>query len=243
MSYYTSFILFNVFTLSIMKFIGTRSALSKIEPSPTKLSPLTKSIPKNKLSVVTFLKSYILISLLFYLFFRMYPIILSAIDSEIFKAYSITPFVYIFTMYLGINVQTISLFFKDVPINIHNSPYLSKNLFEFWSIRWNVWIRDWLRNTGKYFFPKNQHKRQLFIFVASGLFHELMLTVPFFIATGHNLLGSMVIYFLIQFFGLIIDKRLKKLQMKKVRYLLMWATIILPAPLFINKAFLQLFGF
>ncbi|MFT6630391.1 MAG: hypothetical protein ACJAS4_000327 [Bacteriovoracaceae bacterium] len=226
-----------------MKLIGTRCALSKINPSLTKLSPVTKSITPEKVATTNFLKSYIAVSLLFIFVFRTYPLLFNTIDSGTIKAYLLIPFVYVFTMYLGINIQVFSLLFKDVPIDIHNSPFLSKNLFEFWSIRWNVWIRDWLRSTGKYYFPKKLYRRQLFIFIASGLFHELMLTVPFFIATGQNLIGSMVIYFLIQFFGLIIDKQLKQSQLKKGRYLLMWVTILLPAPLFINKAFIQLFGF
>jgi hypothetical protein len=227
-----------------MKIIGARFPLpakNQKFPSPIKLSPITKSIPSKKVSSIKILINFFFVSIFIVIFLRVFPSI-SPPSGHLIKSYSLIPFVYIFTIFLGLNVQVISLLFKDVPINIHNSPLKSKSLFEFWSLRWNVWIRDWLRSLGMRLFPKKPIFRQFFIFLVSGIFHEFMLTIPFFVATGKNLIGTMVIYFLIQFFGLIIDKQLKRFRIKMVRLLFMWAVLILPSPLFINEAFIQLFG-
>jgi len=160
-----------------------------------------------------------------------------------FKEFFLIFYVYIFTMFMSNTFRTISLAFNTNPTAMHKKPYLSKHLNEFWTRRWNVWVRNWLHYLGKKLFPKNVTMRQFSIFFISGLFHESMFNVPYYVHTGELIFGTMMGYFMIQFIAMKIDFLVLKKYAPQMRYPFMWIAIILPAPLFINKAFLLFFGF
>lgn len=161
-----------------------------------------------------------------------------------YKEFFLIFYIYIFTVFMSNSFRALSLFFNSNPPAMHNKPYLSKNLNEFWTLRWNLWVRNWLHYLGKKLYPKNITMRQLSIFIISGLFHETMFNVPYYILTGKVILGSMIGYFVVQFIATKIDHLLlKKYTNKITRYIFMWFALIAPAPLFINDAFLLFFGF
>lgn len=247
MGFLTSFFLFNIITLAIMKALGNITSQRENhlgQASWFSLSPTTRIQTPTKFTLVKLIIKYFLFHIIFVLSYKGYPLLLSMIDSKLLQSYALVPFVYLFTIILGLNVQGVSLIFSSkAPVDIHNNPLISRSLFEFWSLRWNVWIKDWLRVVGKYFFPRSLWRRQIGIFLVSGLFHEFMLNIPYYLSSDKNLIGTMLLYFLIQFFGLILDKQLKVTGNNTLRYCLMWITLIIPAPLFINAAFFNLFGF
>lgn len=158
------------------------------------------------------------------------------------RPYILLAFIYIFTLFIGANFRCLSLVFNFKSSKIHNRPYLSKSIHEFWTLRWNIWIRNWLHYIGKYLFPQNLKLRQFSIFMISGLFHEAMVNLPYYLYTGKFLFGTMLAYFLIQYLGVLLDKNFLK-PYKKLRYIFMWLCIFIPAPLFMNEALLKFFGF
>lgn len=162
-------------------------------------------------------------------------------DFAFLKPLATLLFVYPFSIFIGKSVQLVSGLFHQIPVPIHRVPYKSKNLFEFWSLRWNIWIRDWLHSLGKYVLPYSPRLRSFFIFLASGLFHECMVNIPYYLYTGKQYIGYMSLYFFIQYLGISLDKKLVKFP--RLRYLLMWITIFAPASFFASPALMETFGF
>ncbi len=158
------------------------------------------------------------------------------------KPYILLVFIYFFTLFLGANLRIVASLFKIASPRIHNQPYLSQSLSEFWGKRWNVWVRNWLGYLGKYLAPKRTYLRYFLIFLISGIFHELMVNLPYFLYTGNVLFGSMIAYFMIQFLGICLDKAFLK-NVTSLRYIFMWLVLFAPAPLFMNEAVIRFFGF
>ncbi len=75
------------------------------------------------------------------------------------------------------------------------------------------------------------------VFLASGILHEWVINVPLYIVTGRNCFGSMTLYFLLQAFGILIERRVRK---RVVRILLAWLFVLGAAPLMINEGMLRI---
>lgn len=163
---------------------------------------------------------------------------------DIAKAYTLPIFIYIITSYISVCAQVLCLPTGIIPTDMHNHPLLSKNIREFWSLRWNVWIRDWLNVVSKRIYKgKSAPTRAFIAFLFSGIFHEIMFQVPYGIYSGNWIIGPMLAYFVIQWIGLMIDLEIKSIASTKMRRSLMWIFLIIPSPLFINHAFLYFLGF
>lgn len=159
------------------------------------------------------------------------------------KQYFLGIFVYLLTEQIGSIARCLSLLGNKIPKPIHNHPYVSKNITEFWGKRWNRWVRDWLMIFSLRLPTKNKAVSVLLVFIVSGLFHEFMFNLPFFLYSGQMLFGTMMLYFFIQAIGIYLDKTVLSKQIVQVRWTFMWIMIIAPIPLFINLPFINFFGF
>ncbi len=101
----------------------------------------------------------------------------------------------------------IVLFWRYCGRDIHplmNAPLLSTSLSEFWGRRWNTAFRDFAHE--QIFRPVcrrwNAQGATLLSFLFSGLIHELAISVP---AGGGY--GLPTVYFLLQYVGVIVEKK------------------------------------
>lgn len=158
-----------------------------------------------------------------------------------FKILLISPMIYLFTEVMG-GLGQLLFWLSPVAISsIHNHPLTSISLGEFWGRRWNFWVRDWLQDISQAN-RKNLVKKLLITFLASGLFHELLVNLPHFLYFGEIFFGNMTLYFIIQALGLWVEKKLLFKAPAFVGCIFLWAVVILPTPLFINRPLLIFFG-
>lgn len=110
----------------------------------------------------------------------------------------------IFTLHFGF-IHFVSLFFRsqgmEAPV-INNSPAKSSSLREFWSERWNLAYKSFSQQMvykplRKYFNPAMAVMVTFFI---SGIFHELMISLP--AKSGY---GLPTCYFLLQGLGVLFE--------------------------------------
>jgi hypothetical protein len=123
-----------------------------------------------------------------------------------------------------------------MPLPHGSAPPLAKGLSDFWSRRWNVWTSDWFRQI--IFCPlRTRPVVALFlVFLASGIFHEWAINLPLYLVTGRICFGSMIAYFLLQAFGILIERRTRN---RAVRRLLVWLFVFGAAPLIVNEGLLR----
>jgi hypothetical protein len=152
----------------------------------------------------------------------------------------ISPIIYFFTESIGAFGQLI--FYSTPTFPIHRSPLLASNLSHFWGKDWNLWVQDWLRDVTQYFARGQRTKRIILVFLISGLFHELMTNLPYWIIYRKSYFGTMMAYFLIQALGLWLDKTYIRSWPGFWRKIYMWMVIIVPSPLFINVPLLTFLG-
>jgi hypothetical protein len=149
--------------------------------------------------------------------------------------------VYFLTEALGSLGQLLFVWRKETISPIHHRPLSSPSLSEFWGRRWNLWVQDWIADLGRPFHRK--HKQKIIAsFLLSGLFHEAMVNLPYWLYTGESYFGTMLAYFFIQAMGLYIDKKFFRHSYPHLRRLFCWLVVILPAPLFIHMPLLSFFG-
>jgi hypothetical protein len=151
-----------------------------------------------------------------------------------------SPALYFFTETLGGFGQT--LFFKRRIFPIHRRPLGAASLSNFWGRKWNVWVQDWLRDVTDRIDKRKHYKRIIAVFFLSGLFHELMVNLPYWVLYKKSYFGTMLAYFLIQAVALWIDKKFLSKGPAFMRRLYLWCAVILPSPLFINVPLLTFFG-
>jgi Membrane bound O-acyl transferase family len=124
-----------------------------------------------------------------------------------------------------------------LPLPHGPAPPLAKSLSEFWGRRWNVWTSEWFRQV--IFRPlRNRPTFALFVvFLASGVIHEWVINVPLYLVTGRKCFGSMVLYFLLQALGILIERRTRN---RGVRIFLVWLFVFGAAPLIVNEGTLRI---
>lgn len=154
----------------------------------------------------------------------------------------LAPFIYVVIEFLGSLGQLSFLWSKIPTFPVHSQPIFSQNLSEFWGRRWNLWVQDWLKDMS-YFQDNKKTKHKIIItFLISGLFHELMVNLPYWIFFQKSYFGSMMLYFLIQAIGIWLDKIYVRKISKLTRRLFLWLWVLIPVPLFINMPILTFFG-
>lgn len=158
-----------------------------------------------------------------------------------FKIVLISPMIYLFTEVLGGLGQLLFYPSSKGIAPIHKNPLVSKTLGEFWGKRWNFWVRDWLIDISQ------PHRKILLrklgiTFLVSGMFHELLVNLPHYLYYQESFFGNMTLYFIIQALGLWMEKRWLMNTPSFLGRLYLWALVILPAPIFINRPLLLFFG-
>jgi len=121
---------------------------------------------------------------------------------------------------------------------LHHRPLAARSVADFWGNRWNRWFNDWFR----YVLFGRMRGRPVFalflIFAVSGLLHEWGINFPFYWLTGKNLLGTMMLYFLLQPAGILIERRFLKGH-PRAMVLFAWLMVYVPSPLVLNEAMLR----
>ncbi len=125
---------------------------------------------------------------------------------------------------------------------IHHRPWLSRSLSDFWGRRWNRWVGSWLMRVSRQLLPRTTHTQLWGAFLISGLGHELMFALPYYVATGVAHFGPMTLYFLLQPLGITLEKRYLRGTPRSLQRLWAWSWIVLPLPLFTHGPFLALIG-
>ena len=206
------------------------------------LSPRSKSFANNKVSNSELIYDLLFSFLLLLISHSIIQILI--FDFEIpnyFQSIFSIFFVYPLTSFFGNMARALWSLSDSIPQKIHNNPFRSRSLSEFWGLRWNLWIRDWLRTV----IGNKDHPRALKnfkTFLISGIIHELMINIPFYIYSGQALFGTMTLYFLIQYIGVQVDKQVPP-RFEKCRRIILYLFIIVPSPLFVNKGFNFFLGF
>jgi hypothetical protein len=124
-----------------------------------------------------------------------------------------------------------------LPLPHGAAPPLAIGLADFWGRRWNVWTSEWFRQI---IFRPLQRRPVLalfLVFLTSGILHELVINVSLYIVTGRNCFGSMILYFLLQALGILIERRIRN---RSARILLVWLFVFGAAPLMINEGVLRI---
>lgn len=202
-----------------------------------------RNLRKNKVGIKRVWKRFLFLSACAVLGIEFYQYLFTQFSFAPFvKAWIFCPYIYIFTNLLGVSAQCLFLLTSDIPSDIHNHPYLSKNISEFWGRRWNIWVSDWLATLGKRLSPKKTHRRVFWAFLLSGLFHEVIAAIPYYLTTGESYFGLMTSFFMIQFIAVGIDKSYLRSGPPVLRVCFMWLSLIVPMPLFINPSVTTFFG-
>lgn len=157
-----------------------------------------------------------------------------------FEVLLFSPAIYFFTETMGTIGQLIFFHRKNYPI--HRNPLKATSLSNFWGRDWNVWVQDWLREVTQSIGGRKHHKRIIVVFFVSGLFHELMCNLPYWLVYGKSYFGTMTAYFLIEALALWIDKKMISQLHPVYRRIYLWLAVILPSPLFINVPLMTFFG-
>lgn len=117
---------------------------------------------------------------------------------------------------------------------LHDRPVLARGVADFWGRRWNLWFSDWFRHA--LFVPLRGRPvlAVVVVFFVSGLMHEWVVNAPLYLVNGRRLFGSMMVYFLLQAVGMLVERRwFAGKPAGKVA--LAWLVIFVPAPLLINE--------
>lgn len=187
--------------------------------------------------------SLTLISFMVFLFLTLYTVTLTQeylSPLNYWETLLFSPLIYFFTEALGALGQL--LFFRHKTLPIHRHPAKSISLSDFWGRRWNLWIQDWLRDVTSGLHHRQSKKRILTVFILSGLFHEAMVNLPYWVVYKKSYFGTMMAYFIIQAVALWVDKKMVRHAPRAFRRLYLWLAVVLPSPLFINGSLLTFFG-
>jgi hypothetical protein len=121
---------------------------------------------------------------------------------------------------------------------LHRNPFGARSVADFWGRRWNLWISEWFRYA---IFMRMRHRPMLalwLIFFLSGLLHEYVLNLSLWMVTGKKLFGTMMLYFLLQPVGMLIERRCLKHNVR-ANILFTWLIVFAPVPLVFNESMLR----
>jgi hypothetical protein len=121
---------------------------------------------------------------------------------------------------------------------LHCRLWLTRGLADFWGRRWNLWFSDWFRYAILTRLRRRPVLALILIFAVSGVMHEWVINVPLYHLTGTTLFGSMMVYFLLQAAGILVERRFWKSR-EVLRVAFAWLVILAPAPLIMNEGLLR----
>jgi hypothetical protein len=109
---------------------------------------------------------------------------------------------------------------------------------DFWGRRWNLWFSDWFRFALLAPLRRRPALAVVVIFFVSGVMHEWVVNLPLYLVTGRKLFGTMMLYFLLQAVGILLERRYFA-EKPVAKVVLAWLVVFLPAPLVINEGLLR----
>lgn len=119
---------------------------------------------------------------------------------------------------------------------LHRNPLAARSVADFWGRRWNLWMSDWFLYV---IFTPLRRRPVLavwLVFFLSGLMHEYVLNLTLWLVTGKKLFGTMMLYFLLQAAGVLIERRFKN---GLGNVLFTWAVVFVPVPLVFHESMLR----
>lgn len=143
--------------------------------------------------------------------------------------------------FLAIGVFAQSIFLplgRLLPVQNIN-PAASKSVTEFWGGRWNIWIGDWFKQVIFHPWRRSPAFASFLTFLFSGILHEAVITVPVLVLYGRFLLGPILAYFLLQWVGVMVDRKLVR-NYPGLRRIWFWIVVAGPAPLFFVEPMLRI---
>lgn len=120
----------------------------------------------------------------------------------------------------------------------HRNPFAARTVADFWGRRWDLWMSDWFRYA---IFAPLRRRPVLavwLVFLVSGLLHEYVLNLTLWVVTGRKLFGTMLLYFLLQGAGVLIERRFLKDHPRASR-LFTWLVVFIPVPLVFHESMLR----
>lgn len=162
--------------------------------------------------------------------------------SELALRYLCAPGIYFLTLWMSTSFQLIFSFTGVTPVDMHDRPYLAYSLTDFWSKRWNRWVRDWLNTLTVFLKMIHVKWGAILAFLISGFFHEVMFTLPYYLFTGESYFGYMMLFFFFQAVGVLFEKTILKRSHPTLRRVFMWLMILGLSPLFIQRPLLVMIG-
>ena len=148
---------------------------------------------------------------------------------------ALLPF-YIFSETFAALLRLVFLPAGRVLCPVHARPLLAPSLAKCWGRCWNRWVSDWLRHL--IFAPllRRPYWAAMAVFVVSGLWHEIVFELPYYLAGHTPAFGSMTLFFLVQGLALLIEPKFIRRQ-PLLRRLYAWVAVVGPSPLLFNDAF------
>jgi hypothetical protein len=152
--------------------------------------------------------------------------------------YLAAPFLWLLAETVSAVVSLIWAAIGGVPRPLLDNPPLARGVADFWSRRWNLWFSDWFRYT--LFSPLRRRPvlALLVVFAISGVMHEWVVNATLYFVTGRALFGSMMLYFLLQPAGVLMERRFLKPN-SPARVALAWLVVLGPVPLLLNEGLLR----
>ena len=157
-----------------------------------------------------------------------------------YQRLSVFPLVWFTTEWIGATLMLVFFIPQNTPF-IHNNPFASRSVSDFWGNRWNRWISPWLGMAARKI-STSPYRQIMCAFVLSGIFHELMFNLPFHFATGEKVYGNMLFFFVLQGLIFSIDRAYLKGFSIFWRRTWLWVTLISSSPLFLERPLLYFFG-
>jgi len=121
---------------------------------------------------------------------------------------------------------------------LHCRPWSARSIADFWGNRWNLWARDWFRYVIFGRLRRRPRCALFLVFAASGLLHECVFNVPLYCATGRVLFGTMMVYFLLQAVGILVERHFLNGH-PRLRVMFVWLVVFVPLPLVLNEGYLR----
>lgn len=119
---------------------------------------------------------------------------------------------------------------------LHRNPFAARSVADFWGHRWNLWVSDWFRHVVFKPLRRRPVLAVWLVFFLSGLLHEYVLNLTLWLVTGQKLFGSMLLYFLLQAAGVMMERRFKNGPGKIV---FTWVIVFVPVPLIFHESMLR----
>ena len=153
-------------------------------------------------------------------------------------AYAALPILFLMSEFLAALITVVLLPSGQLLPPVHCRPWQARGIADFWGRRWNLWFSDWFRYALLSRLRGWPVGTLVLIFAISGVMHEWVINVPLYCLTGRARFGSMMVYFLLQAAGLLLEHRFLK-DRGAWRVGFAWLVILAPAPLIMNEGLLR----